>query len=80
MFPDGDSAIVVQRWRADAAASQAIRMVREGKVASRQGTDVGMRADTVCIHGDGPHALEFARTIRASLQQAVISVRAVGDV
>jgi UPF0271 protein len=65
---------------ADAAAAQVIRMVREGKVASRQGTDVGIRADTVCIHGDGPHALEFARTIRASLQQAGISVRAVGEV
>jgi UPF0271 protein len=48
-------------------------------VASRQGTDVGIRADTVCIHGDGPHALEFARTVRASLQQAGIAVRAAGE-
>ncbi|MEK8129579.1 5-oxoprolinase subunit PxpA [Paenibacillus filicis] len=60
------------------AVRQVIRMVQEGKVHSRQGTDVGIQADTVCIHGDGAHALEFARTIHEALQQAGIAVQSIG--
>ncbi|CAM3914677.1 LamB/YcsF family protein [Mesobacillus zeae] len=58
----------------DEAASQVIRMVKEGKVMTRQGTDFALRAETVCIHGDGPHALDFARHIQRELQQAGIEV------
>ena len=35
---------------------RAIRMVRQGKVTSVDGTELAMRVDTICIHGDGPHA------------------------
>lgn len=62
----------------DEAAAQVIRMVREGKVLSRQDVDVTIQADTVCIHGDGAHALEFARSIKASLEQAGVVVQAAG--
>lgn len=61
------------------AVSQVIRMVKEGKVLSQQGTDVPVKADTVCIHGDGPKALEFARQIRESLEAAEISVKALNE-
>ena len=60
------------------AVNQVIRMVKEGKVLSQQGVDVDIQADTVCIHGDGPHALEFARHIRQALADAGITVQAVG--
>ncbi|NMO96398.1 LamB/YcsF family protein [Paenibacillus lemnae] len=60
------------------SAGQVIRMVNEGKVLSRQGSDVAIQADTVCIHGDGAHALEFAQQINASLKQAGITVQAIG--
>lgn len=65
---------------ADQAVAQVIRMVKEGKVRSQQGTDVEIRADTVCIHGDGPNAVEFARRIRQALAAAGIAVKAVGRV
>ncbi|PKV66453.1 5-oxoprolinase subunit PxpA [Pontibacter ramchanderi] len=58
----------------DKAASQVLRMVREGKVQSQQGVEVGIEADTVCIHGDGPHALEFARHINETLQREGIAL------
>ena len=61
----------------DAAAEQAIRIVKEGLVRSRQGTDVRVRADTICIHGDGPHAPDFARTIRERLTSARIEVTSI---
>ncbi|WP_020618711.1 LamB/YcsF family protein [Paenibacillus daejeonensis] len=60
------------------ATAQVIRMVNEGKVMSRQQVDVDIQADTICIHGDGEHALTFARTIHEALGQAGITVQAAG--
>lgn len=60
------------------AADQAVRLVKEGRAASLQGVDVDVRADTICIHGDGPYALEFARMIRARFEESGIEVKPVG--
>ncbi len=57
---------------------QVIRMVSEGKVLSRQNIDVNIQADTICIHGDGVHAVEFAAKISSSLKEAGIVVQAAG--
>jgi UPF0271 protein len=60
------------------ASRRAVRMVREGRVRSRQGEDVVIVAETICIHGDGPHALPFARSIRQALEREGIAVRPAG--
>jgi UPF0271 protein len=36
-----------------------------------------MHADTLCLHGDNPHALEIARAVREALEAAGVSVRAL---
>ncbi|MGG3838315.1 5-oxoprolinase subunit PxpA [Paenibacillus thiaminolyticus] len=59
------------------AVQQVVRMVREGVVRSVQGHDVAIQADTVCIHGDGTHALAFARSLRERLEEAGIAVQPV---
>lgn len=59
------------------AVSQVVRMVKEGRVLSQQGTDIQITANTVCIHGDGSHALLFARQIRENLARSGIVVQAV---
>lgn len=59
------------------AVQQVVRMVKEGKVRSQQSTDVAIQADTVCIHGDGAHALEFARFITETLQNEKIHIQAI---
>ncbi|WP_232698748.1 5-oxoprolinase subunit PxpA [Brevibacillus daliensis] len=56
------------------ATLQVIQMIKEGTVISEQGTEVQLRADTICIHGDGVHALQFAKEIRQRLEQAEIFV------
>ena len=56
---------------------QVLSMLQTGKVASRQGPDVSVEADTICLHGDGPHAVEFAKRIRHALEREGISVRAI---
>ncbi|MBL9187402.1 MAG: LamB/YcsF family protein [Opitutaceae bacterium] len=58
------------------AVAQVLRMVREGVVRATDGTDVPVRADTVCVHGDGPHAVAFARRLRAALIEAGVALRA----
>ena len=58
----------------EAAVAQVITMVKEGKVLSQQGTDVAIKADTICIHGDGAHALSFASHVKKSLQLSEITV------
>ncbi|MFX3622517.1 MAG: LamB/YcsF family protein [Ectobacillus sp.] len=59
------------------AVAQVIQMVREGTVRSQQGTIIPIQADTVCIHGDGAHALSFAKLIRSELAAAHIQVRSI---
>ena len=49
----------------DAAVAQALQLTRDGA------------GQTICIHGDGPHALEFARAIRAALEADGVALRAV---
>ncbi|EPZ46046.1 MULTISPECIES: LamB/YcsF family protein [Alicyclobacillus] len=60
------------------SVAQVVRMVQEGKVLSQQGVDVSIQADTVCIHGDGAHALAFANEIRSELTRNGIEVVAIG--
>ncbi len=60
----------------EAALAQVKRMVHEGIVRSTHGIDVRVQADTLCIHGDQPGALEFARRIRAELERGGVEVAA----
>lgn len=59
----------------NAAVSQVLRLAREGRVRSVDGADVEIRADTVCLHGDGEHAVAFARRLRTELDREGIEVR-----
>ena len=58
------------------SVSQVIKMVTEGRVTSQQQTEVPLQADTVCIHGDGEHALDFAKYIHETLTNNKIAVTA----
>ncbi|MBG9588686.1 LamB/YcsF family protein [Cytobacillus firmus] len=62
-----------------AAVNQVIRMVKEGKVHSVQGTDVAIEANTICIHGDGESALVFAQYIPKALNEAGIQVAKISE-
>ncbi|NGX88060.1 5-oxoprolinase subunit PxpA [Rahnella sp. Lac-M11] len=58
------------------ALDQTLAMVREQKVLSREGVWVPVQADTVCLHGDGEHALTFARHLREAFGERDIQVSA----
>jgi len=59
-----------------AAAAQAVRIARDGVVEAVDGTEVRLRADTLCLHGDNPEAVANARAVRQALERAGIEVRA----
>ncbi len=58
----------------DMALAQVIRMVKEQKVMSTELETIQIKADTICIHGDGANALEFAIAITSSLTRSGIQI------
>lgn len=58
----------------DVSIRQVLRMIKEGKVAAVQGGDVAVAADTLCIHGDQPGAVVFAKAIRKALEAEGVAV------
>jgi Uncharacterized proteins, homologs of lactam utilization protein B len=61
------------------AIKQVIKMVREGSVLCQQGFDIPIKADTICIHGDGVHALAFAEEINKQLEACKINIKNFGN-
>jgi UPF0271 protein len=63
-----DRATVVER---------AVRMATEGKVTASDGSEILMRVQTICTHGDTPGAQELTRALRDGLVRAGVTVTAV---
>ena len=58
-----------------ASVQQVLHIIREGKVKALSGKEVPLQAQTICLHGDGPHAVPFAKAIYAALANAGISIQ-----
>jgi UPF0271 protein len=56
------------------AAAQALQMIREQSVNAATGENVPLRAETVCVHGDGENAVGFAMAIREKLVENGIDI------
>lgn len=72
-MPDGSlaprsmgGAVVVD---VDAVVARVLRMVTEGLVETMSGSTLALRADSYCIHGDSPGAVQMGRRLRAALEQ-----------
>ena len=57
------------------AAAQAVQLARDHTVTTYEGTVISLEVDTLCLHGDTPHAVEFARAIYAALREAGIEIK-----
>jgi UPF0271 protein len=57
-------------------AEKVLKLVKEGKVVCIDGTEIELSAETVCVHGDNPAALELVRNIRKSLEEAGVEITA----
>ncbi|MGU3496168.1 LamB/YcsF family protein [Xanthobacteraceae bacterium A53D] len=58
----------------DVAAERMIAMVESGAIITAQGTRLPTDIESICVHGDGPHAVETARHVRTRLEAAGIIV------
>jgi len=62
----------------DEVVARIVRLVREGKIAATDGSDLTLEADTVCLHGDAPGAVLLASVVRRTLEEEGVAVRALG--
>jgi UPF0271 protein len=62
----------------DAVVARAVRMVTDQTVVAIDGSIVRLEADTICVHGDTPGSDQLAAKIRAGLEAAGITVKAIG--
>jgi UPF0271 protein len=51
------------------AMAQVLQMVQRGTLTSVSGKEVPLLAETVCIHGDGKKAVEFAKAIYKTIHR-----------
>jgi UPF0271 protein len=61
------------------AAKQALTIVKEGYVIAHDGTKVGVKPQTLCVHGDTPTAISILQKIREELKKAGIAVKPMGQ-
>jgi UPF0271 protein len=55
--------------------ARVLRMVTDGVVTAVDGSDVRVQADSMCVHGDSPGAVEMATAVRAGLERAGVELR-----
>jgi 5-oxoprolinase (ATP-hydrolysing) subunit A len=48
---------------------QVLKFVKENKVTAATGEDIFIKVNTICIHGDGEHAVEFAKAIHEKIHE-----------
>ncbi|MBS0428307.1 MAG: 5-oxoprolinase subunit PxpA [Proteobacteria bacterium] len=58
----------------EASLAQTLSLVRDHQVTAIDGSTVAVNAQSVCLHGDGAHALAFARRIRERLTAEGIAI------
>ncbi|KOY17677.1 LamB/YcsF family protein [Paenibacillus xylanivorans] len=76
LTPRSQAGAVIQQT--EQALAQVLRMVKDGIVVSTEGTLVSIKAETICIHGDGAYALAFAQEIRTLLESEGVKLSAPG--
>ena len=60
---------------ANDASAQVLRLIKENKVSTIQGEDIDLLVDTICIHGDGEHAIEYAVRFYNDLKENNIEIK-----
>ncbi|MCK9817644.1 LamB/YcsF family protein [Pseudomonas sp. MAFF 302046] len=56
-------------------AQRMLRLVEDGTIEAIDGSRTRIQADSICVHGDSPAAVEMARELRRVLENANLSLR-----
>ncbi len=57
-------------------AERVVALATTGQILAVDGTPIAVHADSICLHGDTPGAVEHARAVRSALSAAGVNVRA----
>ena len=58
---------------------RSIKMVTEGKATAITGEEFEVQADSICLHGDTPGAVDMAKALKKGLQDAGVEIVPVGQ-
>lgn len=72
LVPRGEPGALLED--AHEVAERLVRLAVEGVVTAVDGTEVEVRAESICVHGDTPGAVEMAREVRSALERAGIEL------
>jgi UPF0271 protein len=64
-----DISVVVER---------SLRLVTENEVTAISGETIRLQADTICLHGDTPGAVDLAQALRAAFERAGVALLPMG--
>ena len=59
---------------------RSVQMVTEGKVKAITGEYVSIKADTLCLHGDTPGAVEMAKAVRSGLESSGVNITSLSEI
>jgi 5-oxoprolinase (ATP-hydrolysing) subunit A len=59
------------------AAERALKLAMERRITADDGTEIEIQADTLCVHGDNPAAVQMVKKIRETLQTSGVEVTAM---
>lgn len=62
----------------DQVAQRVLTLVQTGKITAIDGTELKLSADTICVHGDTPGAVDMIKAIRNGLEQANVTLKPFG--
>ena len=62
---------------AEQSIEQVLQIILQETLQSTTGSVISIKADTVCIHGDGENAVAFAQEINMALHQNKITISAI---
>ncbi len=60
------------------AIERVLGMIKNGSVKAITGKEIAIEADSICVHGDSPKALDFVKKIRTALEVEGIELCAMG--
>jgi 5-oxoprolinase (ATP-hydrolysing) subunit A len=63
----------------DVVAAKVLKLVKEGKVKTIEGSEIELKAETICVHGDNPQAVALVKKIRETLKVAGVNVKPPAD-
>ena len=75
LTPRGNTNAMIKT--AEQGVAQVLQIILQETLQSTTGQEIPIKADTICIHGDGEHAIEFAQEINRALHQNKITISAI---